>query len=111
MQAFWRGRQEVASTKNQIRREWDSLVLNHGNDDEAWLKAIRLFPFFYDKSLDAERAVHLMCELVMRKTEVDSWLREESNFLWLLTRVMAILLRSVGSLGTSSEYDHAQVSI
>lgn len=103
-QAFWRGRQEVALTKNQLRSEWDSLVSKGGALSDAWLKAIRLFPFFYDRDLDAQRGILLLRRLVWRKTEVDDWLQQEPNFPWILTRVVAILLRSVGSLGTLSEY-------
>ena len=94
----------MATTKNQIRQEWDVLVSNSGASDEAWLKAIRLFPFFYDRRVDAERGFYFLRELVRRKESVSIWLRLESNFPWVLTRVMAMLLGSVGSLGPFSEY-------
>ena len=94
----------MALTKDQLRSEWDSLVFKGGAPGNAWLRAIRLFPLFYDQNVDAERGILLLRKLVWRKAEVDDWLQQVPNFPWILTRVVALLLRSVGSLGRLSEY-------
>ena len=96
-------------TKDQTRREWDKLVSNRGASTEVWFKAIRLFPFFYDKSLDVERSLYLLRELVQREEEVNNLLLLEPNFPWILTRLMAIFLGSVQSSRSFTEYDQAQL--
>jgi hypothetical protein len=82
---------------------WDVLVYEGHDSTEAWFKATRLFLFFYDQKLDANRAIQLVRWLVNSKEEVDDWLRRD-NFQWVLIRLTSILLKSVGSLGDLSEY-------
>ena len=71
---------------------------------DTWFKAIRLFPFFYDKRYDEERAIQLLRWLVRSKKEIDTWLFYDSNFPKVLIRLMALLLKSVGSIQFQSEY-------
>jgi hypothetical protein len=82
---------------------WDFLVIEGDGSPDTWYKATRLFPFFYDKGLDGQRAVRLLRWLVHSKGEVNNWERRD-NFQWVLKRLMSILLKSIGSVDDSSEY-------
>lgn len=104
LKGFWRGRKEVALTKDTIRKEWDVLVSEGGGLVSTWFKATRLFPFFYDKEHDEARAIQLLRWLVRSKNDVNIWLRNDPNFPMVLIRLMALLLKSVGSIKFHSEY-------
>lgn len=91
-------------TKDTLRKEWDVLVSEGGGSVDTWFQATRLFPFFYDKKYDEARAIQLLRWLVRSKNHVDIWLQDDFNFLMILIRLMALLLKSVGSIKFLSEY-------
>lgn len=99
----------MALAKDEVRKEWDVLVSQAGRSVDTWFKATRLFPFFYNKEYDEARAIQLLRWLVRSKIVVDKWLWDYSNSPRVLIRLMALLLRSVGSIKFQSEYV-AQVS-
>jgi hypothetical protein len=104
LKAFWRGRKEVALAKDEVRKEWDVLVSQAGRSVDTWFKATRLFPFFYNKEYDEARAIQLLRWLVRSKRVVDTWLWNYPNSPKVLIRLMALLLKSVGSIKFQSEY-------
>ena len=71
---------------------------------ETWYTATRLFPFFYDMEFDEGRGIELLRWLVRSTEEVNNWLRNDDNFWRVLIRLMAGLMKSVGSVKFQSEY-------
>lgn len=105
-QAFWRRQKQVACEKEKLRGEWDDLVLRDTNESsETWLIATRLFPFFYDKAYDGERAIRLLRWLTRSKKVVDNWLRSMDSFENVLIRIMSMLTKAVGSFSLRSQYN------
>jgi hypothetical protein len=90
--------------KNGLRIEWDGLVQQGDGEAETRYIATRMFPFFYDMEFDKERGVELLRWLVPSKEEVNNWLRNRDTFPRVLIRLMAVLMKSVGSVKFQSEY-------
>ena len=80
------------------------LVQQGDGGTETWYTATRMFPFFYDMEFDEERGVELLRWLVRSKEEVNNWFRNRDNFPKVLIRLMAVLMKSVGSVKFQSEY-------
>jgi hypothetical protein len=77
------------------------LVQQGDGGTETWYTATRMFPFFYDMEFDEERGVELLRWLVRSNEEVNNWLRTRDNFPKVLIRLMAVLMKSVGSASFS----------
>src|SRR5205814_1901887 len=57
-------------------------------------------------------AIQLLRWLVPSQNEIDSWLFYDPNFPKVLIRLMALLLKSVGSITFQSEYDlHTRIQL
>jgi hypothetical protein len=83
--------------KQVLRGEFDAL----GDSEAGLLRGTRLMRVFYDGRVDVARGTYLLRRLTMGKAMVDEWLETEETLGWVLTKLAAVFLKSVG---TSSEY-------
>jgi hypothetical protein len=104
VQAFWRGRRKVADAKETLRKEWDGAVMRENVQADAWNRATRLLPFFYDIRHDEQRAVHLLRWLVQSPVIVNGWMKKDPTYTYTTIRLVAVLLKSVGTISIETEY-------
>jgi hypothetical protein len=104
VQAFWRGRRKVADAKEKLRQEWDEAIMRENVQTDAWNRATRLLPFFYDIRHDEQRAVHLLRWLVQSPVIVNAWMKKDPTYPYTTIRLVATLLKSVGTISIETEY-------
>ena len=90
--------------KEALRQEWDETVLRANDSVDTWYRATRLLPFFYDSRYDEERAVRLLRWLVQSQEIVDGWMQGDRSYPYAMIRLVATLLKSVGSINNQTEY-------